>query len=204
MVCQKGLRPLWNPRTTDKSVATLNVCRYFFRLLSARRRQQNISPFCTRRHAANPDLLRLHIGSVVVDYWVDKTPITSYNNIAIGGERVSIVAERLKSLRHGVKLSQKELAEKIGITQSSINRHENNQSEASYQALLLYSDFFDVSMDYIFGRTDKPQGKLYEFRPKVIENNEEMRQFIEMCFDPNSPMNDRLKQVLADMLGEVK
>ena len=117
---------------------------------------------------------------------------------------MSIVAERLKSLRHGVKLSQKQLAEKTGITQSSINRHENNQSEASYQSLLLYADFFDVSMDYIFGRTDKPQGTLYDFRPKVIENSEEMRQFIEMCFDPNSPMNDRLKQVLAEMLGEVK
>ena len=117
---------------------------------------------------------------------------------------MSIVAERLKSLRHGVKLSQKELAERVRITQSSINRHENNQSEASYQALLQYADFYDVSMDCIYGRTDKPQGKLYEFRPKVIENSEEMRQFIEMCFDPSSPMNDRLKQALAEMLGEVK
>jgi hypothetical protein len=59
-------------------------------------------------------------------------------------------------------------------------------------------------MDYIFGRTGKPQGKLYEFRLKVIENNEEMQQFIEMCFDPDSPLNDRLKQVLTDILGEVK
>jgi len=162
------------------------------------------SHFASRRHAANPDICALHIGFIIVEYWVGKIPIINYNNIETGGERVSIVAERLKSLRNGVKLSQKQLAERIGITQSSINRHENNQSEASYQSLLLYADFFDVSMDYIFGRTDKPQGTLYEFRPKVIENSEEMRQFIEMCFDPNSPMNDRLKQVLAEMLGEVK
>ena len=117
---------------------------------------------------------------------------------------MSIVAGRLKYLRNGIKLSQKELAEKLGISQSAINRYENGQAEASYQTLLLYADFYDVSMDYIYGRTDKPQGKLYEFRPKIIENNEEMKQFIEMCFDPNSPMNDRLKQVLAEMLGEVK
>jgi len=121
-----------------------------------------------------------------------------------GGECVNIVADRLKYLRHGVKLSQKDLAEKLGISQSAINRYENGQAEASYQTLLLYADFYDVSLDYIYGRTDKPQGTLYEFRPKVIENSEEMRQFIEMCFDPNSPMNDRLKQVLAEMLGEVK
>ena len=54
------------------------------------------------------------------------------------------------------------------------------------------------------GRTDKPQGKQYEFQPKVIEDSAEMRQFIDMCFDPNSPMNDRLKQTLIEMLGEAK
>ena len=31
-----------------------------------------------------------------------------------------------------------------------------------------------------------------------------MRQFIKMCFDPNSPMNDKLKQTLLGMLGECK
>lgn len=31
-----------------------------------------------------------------------------------------------------------------------------------------------------------------------------MRRFVEMCFDPNSPMNERLKQTLIEMLGEEK
>jgi len=31
-----------------------------------------------------------------------------------------------------------------------------------------------------------------------------MRQFVEMCFDPNSPMNDRLKKTIIGMLEEVK
>jgi hypothetical protein len=54
-------------------------------------------------------------------------------------------------------------------------------------------------MDYIFCRTDKPQGKLYDFKPK-IENNDEMRQFIEMCFDPDSPMSGKLKDTLLQMM----
>jgi len=65
--------------------------------------------------------------------------------------------------------------------------------------LLWYADYFDVSMDYIFSRTDKPQGKLYDFKPK-IEDNEDMRQFIEMCFDPNSPMSGKLKDTLLQMM----
>ena len=116
---------------------------------------------------------------------------------------MSIVGERLKGLRSSIKLSQMELSKKLGITQSAVNRYENSQAEASYQNLLLYADYFDVSMDYIYGRTDKPQGKLYDYSPKIIEDSAEMRKFVEMCFDPNSPMNDRLKQTLIEMLGEV-
>ena len=112
---------------------------------------------------------------------------------------MSIVAQRMKTLRDSVRLSQKELGAKIGITQSAVNRYENNQAEASYKTLLLYADFFDVSMDYLYGRTDKPQGKLYDFKPK-IEENEEMQEFIEMCFDPSSPMSSKLKDMLLQMM----
>ena len=117
---------------------------------------------------------------------------------------MSIVAQRMRTLRDSVRLSQKELGTKIGITQSAVNRYENNQSEASYKTLLQYADFFDVSMDYLYGRTDQPQGKLYDFKPK-IEENEEMQEFIEMCFDPSSPMSNKLKDMLLQMMkGEMK
>lgn len=109
------------------------------------------------------------------------------------------VGIRLKLLREGVKLSQAKIGDMIGLKQSSINRYENGQAEAPYRVLLWYADYFDVSMDYIFGRTDKPQGVLYECKPKV--ENEELRQFIEMCFDPASPMNEKLKDTLYKMMG---
>lgn len=114
------------------------------------------------------------------------------------------VGERLRILREGMKLSQSRLAKMIGTTQASINRYETASSAPPLKTLLWYADYFDVSLDYIFGRTDKPQGKLYEYKPKIAEDSEEMRRFIEMCFDPNSPMNERLKQTLIEMLGEVK
>jgi len=112
---------------------------------------------------------------------------------------MSIVAERLKVLRESVRHSQKELAGKLGSAQSAVNRYENSQSEAAYKTLLAYADYFDVSLDYIYGRTDQPQGKLYDFKPK-IEDNEDMRLFIEMCFDPNSPMSGKLKDPLLQMM----
>ena len=112
---------------------------------------------------------------------------------------MNIVGERLKKLREGIMLSQKDFAEKISISQSAVNRYENCHSEASYNTLILYADYFDVSLDYIYGRTDQPQGKLYDFKPR-IEDNDDMRLFIEMCFDPNSPMSGRLKDTLLQMM----
>lgn len=61
-------------------------------------------------------------------------------------------------------------------------------------------------MDYIFARTDQPEGKLYEHKPKVIEaitqDNKELRQFVDMCFDPTSPVSKKLREVLTQMLAE--
>jgi len=117
---------------------------------------------------------------------------------------MQILAERLRTLREGMKMSQLKIAKLVGTTQASINRYEREVGLPPHKTLLWYANYFDVSMDYIYGRTDNPQGKLYEYKPKVIEDNEEMRQFVEMCFDPNSPMNDKLKQTIIEMLGELK
>ena len=92
----------------------------------------------------------------------------------------------------------------VGVKQSSINRYESGESSPSYEMLVSYPDYFDVSMDYLFGRTDNPQGNLFEYKPKIEKINLDMAKFVEMCFGPSSPMNDKLKQRLIEMLGEVK
>ena len=117
---------------------------------------------------------------------------------------MKILGARLRLLRESVKLTQLKIAAMIGSAQATINRYESGEGAPPLKTLLWYADYFDVSMDYLFGRTDKPQGKLYEYKPKIIENDAEMQRFIEMCFDPNSPMNDRLKQTLIQMLGEAR
>ena len=110
------------------------------------------------------------------------------------------VGKRLKALREGALLSQAKLAEELGSTQSGINRYEHGQSTPPVQIFLAYADYFDVSMDYIFARTDKPEGKLYEYKPKATMDNPQMRQFIEMCFDPESPVSGKMKETLFQMM----
>jgi len=110
------------------------------------------------------------------------------------------IGRRLKELRATTGKSQQALSEMSGSTQSSINRFENDQSEAPYKVLLWYADYFDVSMDYIYCRTDKPQGKPYDFKPNIPIKD--LPQFIEMCFDKDSPMSERLKQLIISMFEE--
>ena len=109
------------------------------------------------------------------------------------------VGARFRALREGIGLSQAKIAKLVGVSQVSINRYESGNGEPTLRTLLWYADYFDVSMDYIFARTDQPQGRLYDFKPK-IEDNDDMRLFIEMCFDPNSPMSGKLKDTLLQMM----
>jgi len=77
-----------------------------------------------------------------------------------------ILAERIKTLREGVKMSQAQVAALVGTTSTSISRYENQIGLPPHNTLLWYANYFDVSMDYIYGRTDKPKGELYEFNQK--------------------------------------
>ena len=117
---------------------------------------------------------------------------------------MDIMAIRLRTLREKMGMPRAKLAKEIGVTQASVNRYETARVTPPAEVLLFYADRFDVSLDYIFGRTEKPQGKLYNYQPKPPMDSDEMRKFVEMCFDPKSPMSERLKETLLQMLGEAK
>lgn len=111
---------------------------------------------------------------------------------------------RLRRLRDGIGLSQVKMGEVFGITQATVNKYENGSATVPVKILVKYADYFDVSMDYLCCRTDKPQGKLYEFNPKYVAENKELERFVEMCFDPKSPINEKLKKTIVSMLFETE
>ena len=112
---------------------------------------------------------------------------------------MQIVAERIKHLRESAKLSQMKLCGLNGTRQSSLARYEQCKAVPPLKLLLWYADYFDVSLDYIFGRTDAPEGKLYAYNPRINADSDQLRQFIEMCFDPDSLVSGKLKQTLLEM-----
>ena len=74
-------------------------------------------------------------------------------------------AERLSYLRKTKNLSQHELGEIFHISQRSISRLETGESLPNSQILNQVADFFNVSTDFLLGRTDIEN--IYEFLPKI-------------------------------------
>ncbi len=62
--------------------------------------------------------------------------------------------KRLKALRQENKINQTDLGKEIGISLKQIQRYESNDSEPTLSVLLHLADFFDVSLDYLVGRSD--------------------------------------------------
>lgn len=61
--------------------------------------------------------------------------------------------ERIKQLREKAGLSQKALAERIGVSQQSINKYENHNIEPDIETLIRIADTFDTSVDYLIGHS---------------------------------------------------
>ena len=74
---------------------------------------------------------------------------------------MKIIGERLRGLRESVRLSQAKLAKEFDVSQSALARYEIDDSTPCPEVFLKYADYFDVSLDYIFGRTDDPHGMIY-------------------------------------------
>lgn len=63
---------------------------------------------------------------------------------------------RLKELRKQKGITQIKLAMDLNLSQNSISRYEKGIREADYKTLIMFADYFNVSVDYLLERTDDP------------------------------------------------
>ena len=75
---------------------------------------------------------------------------------------MNLFAERLKEIRRRKNITLDELAEKIGYTKSTLSRYENEKRVPNIEFINQVADFFNVSTDYLLGRTDSPEVTILE------------------------------------------
>ena len=64
---------------------------------------------------------------------------------------------RLKKLRKEKGISQLKLALDLNTNQNTISRYETGEREPSIKDLIRIADYFNISVDYLLGRTDNPK-----------------------------------------------
>ncbi|MED0677687.1 MULTISPECIES: helix-turn-helix domain-containing protein [Aneurinibacillus] len=69
------------------------------------------------------------------------------------------LGERIKYLREKNGYAQKFVAEKIGVRNNTLSSYESDKRQPDYDTLQKIADFFEVSVDYLLGRTDDPSPK---------------------------------------------
>ncbi len=63
---------------------------------------------------------------------------------------------RLRDLREDNDLTQAQIAEILGTKQTIYSRYERGFQNIPLEFLIALADYYNVSVDYIFGRTDNP------------------------------------------------
>lgn len=65
-----------------------------------------------------------------------------------------LFGKKLKALRTAKKISQKEFGKRFGLAESTIGMYERDERRPDFELLNKFADFFEVSTDYLLGRTD--------------------------------------------------
>lgn len=64
--------------------------------------------------------------------------------------------ERLSELRKDRRITQKELAEKLSVSENTISCYERNLTTPDDEMKIMIAKFFNVSLDYLMGTSDTP------------------------------------------------
>lgn len=67
------------------------------------------------------------------------------------------LSERLIQLQQERNVLKKEIANAVGVSIMGYYRYENGERSPNADILIKLADYFDVSLDYLVGRTDNPE-----------------------------------------------
>jgi transcriptional regulator with XRE-family HTH domain len=85
---------------------------------------------------------------------------------------MNAIGVRIISLRESYKLTQEALASSLGISRASLSHYEKLRREPDFKTIQRIADFFNVSVDYLLGRTSNPKMVLDETVKDFVDNLE--------------------------------
>lgn len=72
----------------------------------------------------------------------------------MGNTKKINIGDKIKELRIRKKIKQSDLAKVLGMSQQTISLYESNNRQPDYDTLVCLADYFDVTADFILGRSN--------------------------------------------------
>lgn len=101
--------------------------------------------------------------------------------------------ERLKKLRKKEKLTQKDIATFLNISQPAYQQFESGKKKMNLETMEKLADYFNVSIDYLLGKTDIPDFDLEIDINNAIDNS--------VAYD-GTPITDNDREIIKDFLKD--
>ena len=103
--------------------------------------------------------------------------------------------ERIKYLREKNGFTQKDIATKLGVEPAAISKYELDMREPNIEALIKLATIFNVSIDYLLGRTpdvfvnanDRVLLNLFELKNSYYNSKEKLKKFKMVYTNDNAP-----------------
>ncbi|EGU62968.1 DNA-binding helix-turn-helix protein [Streptococcus mitis bv. 2 str. SK95] len=104
-----------------------------------------------------------------------------------------MIIERLKKLRKEGKLTQKDIATFLNISQPAYQQFESGKKKMNLETMEKLADYFNVSTDYLLGKTDFTDIDLEVDIDNAIDNS--------VAYD-GTPITDNDRMIIKDFLKE--
>ncbi|MEY2239413.1 helix-turn-helix domain-containing protein [Bacillus altitudinis] len=111
---------------------------------------------------------------------------------------IYLFGKRITTLRKKAGLTQEELAKKLNVTRSALSQYELGTREPNYDLLLKIADFFEVTVDYLIGRSDNPDYKI------IDDNKIESDPDLQIAFHAASDFSEEARKQTIDFINYIR
>ena len=122
---------------------------------------------------------------------------------------MTIFGLRLKLLRDSKKITQQDLATKMDVSRATIAGYEASGKQTDFQKLLWLSNYFNVSTDYLLGRTENPDISSHQLispNETLTKNESELLSIFRRLKDEREQCKliGRVDEIVDKTLGDFK
>lgn len=107
------------------------------------------------------------------------------------------LGDRIANLRKELDINQKELATKVGITEASLSRYENNLREPKSEIIVRLAKALETSTDYLLGVNDNT--KISKEDKLIIENlsvSEKTKKILEKIYSLEKEDREAIEKMI--------